>query len=116
MHTAGATVITFSVEVITLPVSDVDRALRFYVDRVGFTLENDRQLRLMARRSTHHVYPRSHRHREARRHDTRGMRHGGCCVSNVCHRLRENKTAHQRDLARRQSRIRDLPITMEKLL
>lgn len=32
---------TFSVEVITLPVSDVDRALRFYVDQVGFALEVD---------------------------------------------------------------------------
>ena len=32
---------TFSVEVITLPVSDVDRALRFYVDQVGFTLDVD---------------------------------------------------------------------------
>jgi catechol 2,3-dioxygenase-like lactoylglutathione lyase family enzyme len=32
---------TFSVEVITLPVSDVDRALRFYVDRVGFMLDVD---------------------------------------------------------------------------
>jgi catechol 2,3-dioxygenase-like lactoylglutathione lyase family enzyme len=31
----------FSLEVITLPVSDVDRALRFYVDRVGFTLDVD---------------------------------------------------------------------------
>ncbi|HXA20620.1 MAG TPA: VOC family protein [Thermoanaerobaculia bacterium] len=31
----------FSVEVITLPVSDVERALRFYVDRVGFTLDID---------------------------------------------------------------------------
>jgi catechol 2,3-dioxygenase-like lactoylglutathione lyase family enzyme len=29
------------VEVITLPVSDVDRALRFYVDRVGFALDVD---------------------------------------------------------------------------
>jgi catechol 2,3-dioxygenase-like lactoylglutathione lyase family enzyme len=28
-------------EVITLPVSDVDRALRFYVDQVGFTLDID---------------------------------------------------------------------------
>ena len=28
-------------EVITLPVSDVDRALRFYVDQVGFTLDVD---------------------------------------------------------------------------
>ena len=41
MKTAGAAIITFSVEVITLPVSDVDRALRFYVDRVGFTLDVD---------------------------------------------------------------------------
>jgi catechol 2,3-dioxygenase-like lactoylglutathione lyase family enzyme len=32
---------TFSVEVITLPVSDVDRALRFYVDQIGFTLDVD---------------------------------------------------------------------------
>lgn len=30
-----------SIEVITLPVSDVDRSLRFYVDRVGFTLDVD---------------------------------------------------------------------------
>jgi hypothetical protein len=32
---------TFSVEVITLPVSDVDRAMRFSVDRVGLTLDVD---------------------------------------------------------------------------
>ena len=32
---------TFSVEVITLRVSDVERALRFYVDQVGFTLDVD---------------------------------------------------------------------------
>src|SRR5215469_11000075 len=31
----------FSVEVITLPVSDVERALRFYVEQVGFTLDVD---------------------------------------------------------------------------
>lgn len=31
---------TFSIEVITLPVS-VDRAMRFYVDQVGFTLDVD---------------------------------------------------------------------------
>ena len=41
MNTAGAAVMNFSIEVITLPVSDVDRALRFYVDRVGFTLDVD---------------------------------------------------------------------------
>jgi catechol 2,3-dioxygenase-like lactoylglutathione lyase family enzyme len=32
---------TFSVELITLPVSDVERALRFYVDQAGFTLDVD---------------------------------------------------------------------------
>jgi catechol 2,3-dioxygenase-like lactoylglutathione lyase family enzyme len=32
---------TLSVEVITLPVSDVDRALRFYADQVGFALDVD---------------------------------------------------------------------------
>ena len=32
---------TFSVEVIAVPVSDVERALRFYVDQVGFTLDVD---------------------------------------------------------------------------
>ena len=32
---------TFSVEVITLPVSDIERALRFYVEQVGFTLDID---------------------------------------------------------------------------
>src|SRR4051812_42996618 len=31
----------FSVEVITVPVRDVDRALRFYVDQVGFALDVD---------------------------------------------------------------------------
>jgi catechol 2,3-dioxygenase-like lactoylglutathione lyase family enzyme len=31
----------FSVELITLPVSDVERALRFYVDQVRFTLDVD---------------------------------------------------------------------------
>jgi catechol 2,3-dioxygenase-like lactoylglutathione lyase family enzyme len=33
--------VKFSVEVITLPVSNVERALRFYVDQVGFTLDVD---------------------------------------------------------------------------
>jgi predicted enzyme related to lactoylglutathione lyase len=32
---------TFSVEVIVIPVTDVDRALRFYVDQVGFSLDVD---------------------------------------------------------------------------
>lgn len=32
---------TFSIEVIVLPVTDVERALRFYVDQVGFSLDVD---------------------------------------------------------------------------
>jgi len=35
------TPLTFSVEVITIPVSDVDRALRFYKDQLGFHLDVD---------------------------------------------------------------------------
>jgi predicted enzyme related to lactoylglutathione lyase len=35
------TTATFSVEVITLPVSDVERALRFYVHQIGFKLDVD---------------------------------------------------------------------------
>jgi catechol 2,3-dioxygenase-like lactoylglutathione lyase family enzyme len=31
----------FSVEVITVPVSDVERAMRFYVEQVGFALDVD---------------------------------------------------------------------------
>jgi catechol 2,3-dioxygenase-like lactoylglutathione lyase family enzyme len=33
--------LTFSVELITIPVSDVDRALRFYKDQLGFHLDVD---------------------------------------------------------------------------
>jgi catechol 2,3-dioxygenase-like lactoylglutathione lyase family enzyme len=43
-RTMGGSIVstpTFSVEVITLPVSDVDRAMRFYVDQLGFTLDVD---------------------------------------------------------------------------
>ena len=32
---------TFSVEVITLPVSDIERTVQFYVDQVGFKLDVD---------------------------------------------------------------------------
>jgi catechol 2,3-dioxygenase-like lactoylglutathione lyase family enzyme len=39
MNTTGTAVVKFSIEVITLPVSDAERALRFYVDQVGFTLD-----------------------------------------------------------------------------
>lgn len=35
------TALTFSVEVITIPVSDVDRALRFYKDQLGFHVDVD---------------------------------------------------------------------------
>jgi predicted enzyme related to lactoylglutathione lyase len=38
---ATVTTPTLSVEVITLPVSDVERALRFYIDQVGSTLDVD---------------------------------------------------------------------------
>ena len=41
MSKASAGIAKFLIEVIALPVSDVDRALRFYVDRVGFTLDVD---------------------------------------------------------------------------
>jgi catechol 2,3-dioxygenase-like lactoylglutathione lyase family enzyme len=41
MNAISAAVPKFSVEVITLPVGDVDRALRFYVDQVGFALDVD---------------------------------------------------------------------------
>jgi catechol 2,3-dioxygenase-like lactoylglutathione lyase family enzyme len=41
MNTTSTAVAKLSVEVITLPVSDVERALRFYVDQVGFTLDVD---------------------------------------------------------------------------
>ena len=54
MNTTRTAAVKFSVEVITLPVSDVDRALRFYVDRVGFTLVRGDQtfLRLPGRAKT----------------------------------------------------------------
>ena len=35
------TTMTFSVEVITIPVSDVDRALHFYKDQLSFHLDVD---------------------------------------------------------------------------
>ena len=41
MNTTNTAAVKFSIEVVTLPVSDIDRALRFYVDRVGFTLDVD---------------------------------------------------------------------------
>ena len=41
MNTTGTAVVKLSIEVITLPVGDVERALRFYVDQVGFTLDVD---------------------------------------------------------------------------
>jgi catechol 2,3-dioxygenase-like lactoylglutathione lyase family enzyme len=41
MNTASIAVVKLSIEVITLPVSNVERALRFYVDQAGFTLDVD---------------------------------------------------------------------------
>ena len=41
MNTTSIAALKLSVEVITLPVSDVERTLRFYVGQVGFTLDVD---------------------------------------------------------------------------
>ena len=41
MNTTSPAIMKLSIEVITLPVSDIKRALRFYVDQVGFTLDVD---------------------------------------------------------------------------
>jgi catechol 2,3-dioxygenase-like lactoylglutathione lyase family enzyme len=41
MNTTGGAVAKLSIEVITLAVSDVERALRFYVDKMGFALDVD---------------------------------------------------------------------------
>ena len=41
MNTTSTAVVKLSVEVITLPVSDVERALRFYVDQVGYPARRD---------------------------------------------------------------------------
>ena len=41
MDTTSMATVKLSIEVIMLPVSDVERALRFYVDQVGFTLDVD---------------------------------------------------------------------------
>lgn len=41
MSTNSPAGMKLAIEVITLPVDDVERALRFYVDRVGFTLDVD---------------------------------------------------------------------------
>jgi catechol 2,3-dioxygenase-like lactoylglutathione lyase family enzyme len=36
--------VLFRLEMVTIPVSDVDRAKAFYVDRVGFAVEQDRRI------------------------------------------------------------------------
>src|SRR5262245_18898978 len=41
MTTTSSAVMKLSIEVIMLPVGDVERALRFYVDQVGYTLDVD---------------------------------------------------------------------------
>jgi hypothetical protein len=41
MNTTSTAVVKLSIEVITLPAGDVERALRFYVDQLGFTLDVD---------------------------------------------------------------------------
>jgi catechol 2,3-dioxygenase-like lactoylglutathione lyase family enzyme len=41
MNTTSTAAVKLSLEVIMVPVSDIDRALRFYVDQVGFSLDVD---------------------------------------------------------------------------
>jgi catechol 2,3-dioxygenase-like lactoylglutathione lyase family enzyme len=41
MYATSTAALKFSVEVIILPVSDIDRALHFYVDQLGFALDVD---------------------------------------------------------------------------
>jgi catechol 2,3-dioxygenase-like lactoylglutathione lyase family enzyme len=41
MTTSNIAAVKPSIEVVTLPVGDVERALRFYVDQCGFTLDVD---------------------------------------------------------------------------
>jgi predicted enzyme related to lactoylglutathione lyase len=36
--------VSFKLELVTVPVADVDRALAFYVDQAGFSLEQDHQV------------------------------------------------------------------------
>jgi catechol 2,3-dioxygenase-like lactoylglutathione lyase family enzyme len=36
--------VIFRLELVTVPVSDVDRAKAFYVDKAGFSVEQDRQI------------------------------------------------------------------------
>ena len=41
MNTTSTAAVKLSLEVIMVPVNDIDRAVRFYVDQVGFTLDVD---------------------------------------------------------------------------
>jgi catechol 2,3-dioxygenase-like lactoylglutathione lyase family enzyme len=41
MNTTSTAVVELSIEVITLPVFDVERAVQFYVDQIGFTIDVD---------------------------------------------------------------------------
>ena len=41
MNTTSPAAVNLSLEVIMVPVNDIDRAVRFYVDQVGFTLDVD---------------------------------------------------------------------------
>ena len=67
MSTTNTAVVKFSVEVVTLPVSDVEQALRFYVDQVGFTLDVD-----YAPSEAFHVVQPHRRDRPARYKSARG--------------------------------------------
>jgi hypothetical protein len=44
MNSTSAAIAKLAIEVITLPVGDIECALRFYVDRAGFTLDGELSL------------------------------------------------------------------------
>ncbi len=43
-HTKGERVMDWKIEVVTVPVSDVDLARDFYVEKVGFEVDIDHQI------------------------------------------------------------------------
>ena len=50
-HATGRTAMDWTLEVVIVPVSDIDRSIAFYRDRVGFDLDHDTQQRADARRA-----------------------------------------------------------------
>ena len=55
----------WTLEVVAVPVSDIDRAITFYRDAVGFHLDHDTTAALAAsqRRKRHGNHPFRHHHR-----------------------------------------------------